>query len=184
MIRKAFSLLAACALAPTACAQQVQTFDNSAPNLMVVLRESIGANQKVEALSPMGKVKATLADGRHVEIETAWYGYVGDMHIRFVFDTPSSMPNATAGDLKRLGLTPEAALKLAVSNIERVYGAPKVTPWHDLMEVSGQLPDIGTSYFLDHAFWSDLLLQHPDGIVAMGSNVVPCSTRHYQIKRR
>jgi hypothetical protein len=89
------------------------------------------------------------------------------MHVRFVFDTPTSMPGASAADLRRLGLTPEAALKLAVANIKRVYGAPKVTPWNDLMEVSGDSPDLNSSYFLDHEFWSGLLKQHPDGIVAL-----------------
>lgn len=166
-MRKCLSLFFAFATAQAVAAQPAPSFDNSAANLMVVLRESIGANQREEALTPMGKAKATLPDGTAIEIDTAWYGYIGDMHVRFVFDTPTSMPNATPDDLKRLGLTPEAALRLAVANIARVYGAPKATPWRDLMEVSGASPDLDSSYFLDHAFWSRLLQQHPDGIVAL-----------------
>jgi hypothetical protein len=71
MIRKFLSLLFAFSTAPATIAQPVQPFDNSASNLMVVLRESIGANQREEALIPMGKAKAKLADGREIEIETS-----------------------------------------------------------------------------------------------------------------
>lgn len=166
MIRKFLLPLFAFSVS-SAFAQQGKPFDDGASNLMVVLRETIGENQREERLIPMGKTKATLADGREVEIERAWYSYIGDMHVRFVFDTPTTMPNASPDDLKRLGLTAEAALKLAVENIRRVYGAPKVTPWNDLMEVSGDSSDLNSSYFLDRNFWSGLLKQHPDGIVVL-----------------
>jgi hypothetical protein len=166
MIRKFLALVLGLFAALAACAQPAPSFDTSATNLMVVLRESEGANKSEESLVPMGKMKGRLPDGREIEVETAWYSYVGDMHVRFVFDTPTSMPNASADDLRRLGLTPEAALKLSIANIKRVYGAPKATPWNDLMQVSGTSPDLNSSYFLDHEFWSSLLKQHPEGIVA------------------
>jgi hypothetical protein len=166
MIKKFLSVVFGLSAASVACAQPVQSFDTSATNLMVVLRESGGANKQEESLVPMGKMKGKLPDGREIEVETSWYSYIGDMHVRFVFDTPTSMPNATADDLRRLGLTPEAALNLSIANIKRVYGEPKAIPWGDLMEVSGKSPDLDSSYFLDHEFWSHLLKQHPEGIVA------------------
>jgi hypothetical protein len=134
---------------------------------MVVLRESAGANKQDEALVPMGKAKARLSDGKEVEVDTGWYSYIGDMHVRFVFDTPTMMPNAAPQDLERLKLTPEAAVEQAVKNIKRVYGEPKITPWNDLMQVQGRSPDLNSSYFLDREFWNGLLKQHPEGLVAM-----------------
>jgi hypothetical protein len=167
MIRKLLSLLIPLAVSCAAAAQAAPPFDNSSSNLMVVLRESIGSNRQDDSLGPTGKVKARLADGKEVEIESAWYSYIGDMHIRFVFDTPTSMPNATPQDLERLGLTPQAALELAVKNIKREYGEPKAVPWNDVMQVKGKSPDLDSSYFLDREFWLGLLKQHPEGVVAI-----------------
>jgi hypothetical protein len=150
-----------------AAAEQAQPYDTSASNLMVVLRESPGANKQDEELVRTGKGKTTLADGSEVEYDLAWYEYLGDMHIRFVFDTPTSLPHAAPEDLDRLGLTPEAALDVAVANIRRVYGEPYAVRWNDVMEVRGKLPDLFSSYFLDKAYWNRLLERYPDGIVAL-----------------
>ncbi len=161
------ALFASLMLVAGAVAQSGPAFDNTASNLMVVLRESTGANKQDEALVPIGKAKAKLPDGKEIEFDPGWYSYLGDMHIRFVFDTPNSMPGASPRDLERLGLSPESALELAVANIKRVYGEPKATPWNDLMQVQGKSPDLDSSYFLDRAFWRALLKQHPEGIVAL-----------------
>ena len=167
MRRALIVMLATATIAPTVLAQPARGLDDNASNLMVVLRESQGSNKQVESLVPMGKAKVKLPDGREVEIDSAWFEYLGDMHIRFVFDTPTSMPNASPKDLARLGLTPEAALELAVKNIKRVYGPPRASPWNDVMQVKGKSPDLDSSYFLDKEFWSSLLKQHPEGIVAL-----------------
>jgi hypothetical protein len=142
-------------------------YDTTAANLMVVLRESPGANKQDESLVRTGKGKTTLPDGREVEFDLAWFEYLGDMHIRFVFDTPTSLPHAAPADLERLGLTPETALELAVANIKRVYGEPYAVRWGAVMEVRGKLPDLFSSYFLDKAYWNRLLERHPEGIVAL-----------------
>jgi hypothetical protein len=167
MLKFFISALALVTAISSAQSQPARSFDDSAANLMVVLRESVGSNKQDEQLVSMGKAKARLADGREIEIDTAWYSYVGDMHIRFVFDTRTSMPNASPKDLERLGLTPERALELAISNIKRVYGEPKATPWNDLMQVQGKSPDLDSSYFLDRTFWQGLLKEHPEGVVAV-----------------
>jgi hypothetical protein len=145
---------------------QAQAVDKSGENLMVVLREAIGANKQDEALKPLGKGRMRLADGKEIEFEFAWFAFLGDMMIRFVFDSPNAMLNAPPQDLARLKLTPDQALQLAVGNIKRVYGAPIAKPWTGgLMQVQGRSPDLDSSYFLDRAFWQDLLRQNPEGIV-------------------
>jgi hypothetical protein len=148
-------------------AQTGQVVDRSAQNLMVVLRESIGTNRQDETLKPLGKLRARLSDGSEKEFELAAFTFLGDMHIRFVFDGPTFMPNATPQDLARLQVNPAQALDLAVGNIKRVYGDPIAKPFTGgLMLVEGKSPDLNSSYFLDWDFWRDLLRQHPEGILA------------------
>lgn len=165
----AFTLCLALFGALPAARAQVTTpvsFDTGHGNLMVVLRESAGANKQDEVLKPYGKLRTTLDNGREVEFETSWYQYLGDMHLRLVFDGPQSMQSASPEDLTRLRLAPQQALDLAVANLRRVYGAPSAHPWSGrLMQVRGAAPDLDSSYFLDRAFWLDLQRQHPQGLV-------------------
>ena len=137
----------------------------SAESLMVVLRESPGANKQDEKLVAFGKAKVKLPDGQEVEFEPAYFEFLGDMHVRFVFDGPQIMASATPQDLARLNLTPEQALSLGIANIERVYGKPTSVPWDSgLLQVKGKSPDLDSSYFLDRAFWQELSKSHPEGI--------------------
>lgn len=146
--------------------QSEQHFDTSAPNLLAVLRESRGENKQDETLRPFGKLTARMPDGQRFEFDTSWYKYLGDMHIRLVFDGGQSMQSASPDDLRRLKLTPDQALKLAVSNLRRVYGPPAVQPWSGaLMQVQGASSDLTSSYFLDRDFWQTLQAGHPDGLV-------------------
>jgi hypothetical protein len=140
--------------------------DMSADNLMVVLRESMGASKQDETLKPTGKGKVKLPDGKEVEIEMASFEFIGDMHLRFVFDEPKTMRGATPQDLARLKLDPDAALKLAVANVKRVYGNPTIQPFSgSIKQIQGKSPDVDSSYFLDRDLWRGLLKQHPEGLV-------------------
>jgi hypothetical protein len=165
-------LLAAAATAPAFGAPAVPAagnddVDTSSANLIAVLRESRGENKPDEELRPYGRVTAQLPDGRRVELATSWYQYLGDMHIRLVFDGGQSLQSAAPNDLERLGLTPEDALALAVSNMRRVYGMPAAVPWTGgLMQVQGESPDLTSSYFLDRDFWVAAQRGHPQGLVA------------------
>ncbi len=169
-VRNFFALLAALACAAPALAAVAapagEPIDTSAGNLLVVLRESRGENKQDESLRPFGKVHATLSDGREIELETSWYQFLGDMHIRLVFDGGQTMQSASPEDLARLHLSPEAALKLAVDNLKRRYGAPAAQPWSgSLMQVQGGAADLNSSYFLDREFWGELSSHHPEGLV-------------------
>ncbi|MBG9387253.1 hypothetical protein [Caenimonas aquaedulcis] len=143
-----------------------QSFDTSAGNLIAVLRESRGANKQDESLRPFGQVRAVLSDGREIALDTSWFRYLGDMHIRLVFDGGEKMQSASSDDLKRLQLSPDEALRVAVSNLRRLYGAPSPLPWSGkLMQVQSESDDLNSSYFLDREFWKDLLKEHPEGLV-------------------
>jgi hypothetical protein len=161
----------AAALAGAAFAAQATTdadrFDIAESNLLVLLRESPGANKQDEALTPFGMIRAKLADGREIEFEASWFQYLGDMHLRIVFDGHRRVQSASPEDLQKLRLSPEEALSRAVENLRRRYGVPQALPWSGgLMQVHGSSPDLDSSYFLDRAFWQEQLQQSPAGIVA------------------
>jgi len=140
--------------------------DESINNLMVVLRESEGSNKADARLVPTGPLKAVLADGKEVELSFAWFEFIGDMHVRFVYDSPDSMRNLSVQEFEALKLTPQEAVRLAVKNIRRVYGKPTFEPWSKgVMVVEGKSPDLNSSYFLDDQFWQELLKRHPEGLV-------------------
>ena len=142
-------------------------FEVSVANLLVVLRESPGANKQDETLTPFGKIQATLPDGREVEFEASWFQYLGDMHLRLVFDGSRRVQSASPEDLQRLHLSPEEALIRAVDNLRRRYGVPVAQPWSGgLMQVQGNAPELHSSYFLDRDFWLEQLRESPAGIVA------------------
>ena len=115
---------------------------------MVVLRESIGANKQDELLVPLGKGRLKLPDGREADFEMAAFEFIGDMHIRFVFDSAQAIRIATPQELAQLNLPPDRAVQLAVANIKRVHGNPDATPWTaGLLQVSGRSPDFDSATF-------------------------------------
>ena len=153
-------------VAAGSAATGAETVDTGAGNLLAVLRESAGENKLDESLHPYGPLQATTPQGQRVEFETSWYRYLGDMHIRLVFDGPRTLQSASPDDLARLQLTPDEALHLAVANLRRVYGVPQVQPWSGgLMQVKAAAPELTSSYFLDREFWQALQTRHPDGLV-------------------
>ena len=135
-------------------------------NFMLVLREVEGANKQDFGFKPTGPSTATLNNGERVTLNNAWYDLIGDMHVRFVIDGEHSMQNLSAEEFSAFGLTPEHAAEIAITNIKSRYGSPRATPWEDgIMLVSGESPDLDSSYFLDREFWENLLTKYPDGVI-------------------
>lgn len=170
LLRRAGTLAALALAASAACAGDAQgneAFDVNASNLLVVLRETPGANKQEESLQPFGKIAAKLPDGRTVEFEASWFQYLGDIHLRLVFDGEQKVQSALPGDLQKLHLSPEQALARAVDNLRSRYGTPVAEPWSGgLMLVHGKSPDLDSSYFLDRQFWLDTVRDYPQGVVA------------------
>lgn len=163
----AAALLAAMTGALAGDARDGDPQDMSAGNLLVVLRETPGVNKIDEGLAPFGMITARAADGREYQFEASWFQYIGDMHLRLVFDGDRRVQSALPEDLQRLHLTPEQALAQAVANLRKRYGAPVAEPWEGgLMQVHGNAPELDSSYFLDHAFWLEQLRASPAGIIA------------------
>ena len=154
-------------LSGIALAQTADMPERKRENLMVVVRESAGANRADDALVPMGKVKVKRLGDREAELDLAYWHFIGDTHIRFVFDGPQMTMDATPQDLKDLGIKRvDDALALALINLKRVSGLPAASPLEGgVMSVEGQLADFNSSYFLDRAYWLSLLKNHPEGLV-------------------
>lgn len=159
-------LALACNLANAAPPAASEDIDTGAGNLLVVLRESRGENKQDETLQPYGRLAGTLPDGRRVEFETSWYRYLGDMHIRLVFEGSRSLQSASPDDLARLHLSANQALALAVANLRRLHGTPTVQPWTGgVMQVQAAQPEFTSSYFLDREFWERLQATAAGGLV-------------------
>lgn len=122
----------------------------SVDKLIVVLRESPGANKQDETLRPMGKAKTLSADGKEIELEAIWFQCIGDIHIRLVYDSPGVLVSATPQDLRRFGLSPEEAVQVAVANIGRLYGPPRTIDWTEgPTRLQAGQSDFDSSYLLD-----------------------------------
>lgn len=163
-------VMAGLALAASAAASAASAgpddFEQTTGNLLAVLRESPGANKQVESLQPFGKIATQLPDGRNYEFEASWYQYLGDLHVRIVFDGRQRVQSAVPKDLERLALSPEQAVLLAVSNLRSRYGDPVARPWNGgLVQVGGDAPELNSSYLLDRDFWLRELKKHPEGLV-------------------
>ena len=127
LFRSILAVVCGLVIAGPAMAQRIGDISTSADNLMVVLREWQGGNKPDETLTPIGKVWGDF-NGEAMTMELAWYMFLGDMHIRFVFEGPRSFKNATAEEFARLHLTPDEAVERALANIKRVYGEPRTEP--------------------------------------------------------
>jgi hypothetical protein len=170
LLGSALAVVVALIIAGNAAAQRIGQGSSTADNLMVVLREWKGGNKPDEALKPTGKVWANF-QGEVIVMELAWYEFLGDMQIRFVFDEPHSFRNATAEEFARLHLSPEEAVERALANIKRVYGEPQLVPWvGGLTQIMSQSQDLDSSFLLDRALWRNLLARHPGGLVAAVPN--------------
>jgi hypothetical protein len=134
--------------------------------LLPVLRETVGVNKQDETLTPVGRQSVTGRDGKEHVVELAHYAFIGDMHLRFVFDSDRMMLNASPQDLAGLNLTLSTALALAMSNLHRLYGKPVAKRLEgEIMQVAGKSVDFDSSYFLDREFWRGLNRKDPEGLV-------------------
>jgi hypothetical protein len=104
-IRYGLALVLATLFPLHSVAQAYEDFEISARNLLVVLRESHGANKQDESLQPFGKLRATLPDGRGVQLQASWYQHLGDMHIRLVFDGAQPLHSASPASARHRACT-------------------------------------------------------------------------------
>jgi hypothetical protein len=132
-------------------------------SILVVLRQGDGNSRTEDAATPAAAIEVPLPNGATASMVPAWYDLVGDLQARLVRVDATSMRSVHAEEVA--ALTPERALARALTNLERLHGAPTASPWHNLQRVNGLATDYDSSYFLDRAFWRRLLDAHPQGLV-------------------
>lgn len=96
------------------------------------------------------------------------FGYMGDMQLRLVFETPGGQPAAVrAEDLQRMELAPGKAVGVALANFKRRQGPPQVSSLGGGVYVlrCAQQEQV-SAYFLDRSFWREQLLKFPQGLLA------------------
>jgi hypothetical protein len=96
------------------------------------------------------------------------FGYMGDMQLRLVFESPDGEPGAVrAEDLQRMDLTPGKAVGVGLANFKRRQGPPQVSSLGGGVYVlrCAQQEQV-SAYFLDRSFWREQLLKFPQGLLA------------------
>jgi len=92
--------------------------------------------------------------------------FVGDLHLRYSFDDPKFVSGVSASDLKRLGLTREQLLPLAIENFRRLYPGRKIEyPLPEIALVT-DAGDLEPCLMLDAAFWEKETERRRSAIVA------------------
>ena len=79
--------------------------------------------------------------------------FVGDLHLRYVFDDPKFMIALRGHDLKRLGVAREELATLAIANFRRLYPKLTVIRPEPLLGVVTQGGQLEPCVMLDGAFW-------------------------------
>ncbi|MCU8278049.1 hypothetical protein M2G82_21570 [Vibrio vulnificus] len=134
--------------------------------LMLVVRTSYGGNKATQKLVESGPLTMQDKSGKEISFELAHYQFIGDTHIRFVFDSECSMENATAEEFKSFNLSPNEAVDIAIKNIYRDYGEPNLYQLEQgIYQIQGNSPDFDSSYFLDAPLWENLEIHFNSSIV-------------------
>lgn len=133
--------------------------------LRLILRERPGADKPDDVPSLVAPFTTPIPGGGSVTLAPAWYDLIGDLQLRLVRETPDALLTMEVDDVAAMGLAVDAAVALALANLERQVGAPTVQPWHNLRRVGTSEEEFDSNWFLDRAFWRARLAEHPSGLV-------------------
>jgi hypothetical protein len=130
-----------------------ESASRSRERIVALVRTQSGADPKAR---PTQKIEPVVMKAETPEAALAapiFDHFVGDLHLRYVFDDPKFMIALRGHDLKRLGVTREELPTLAVSNFRRLY--PKLTviqptPGLGVVTEGGELEP---TVMLDGLFW-------------------------------
>jgi len=96
------------------------------------------------------------------------FNYLGDLSLRLVFDRPEGgLSVASPADLEHLRVSPQAAVALAVVNLKRRNGPPRVTSSGAVYQLMCSEPDYASAYLLDRPFWRAQVEKFPGGVLAV-----------------
>ena len=155
------------ALAPAAArAQSKDPLPRTKDYIVALVRSHPAADPRSR---PVQKIEAAVmkADEKSAPDNALVFDhFVGDLHLRYVFDDPQFMLALRVRDLKRLQLPREELPALVVTNYRRLY--PKLTvarpdKWLGLVTQGGELEPC---VMLDGAFWQRQMKEFGGAIIA------------------
>jgi uncharacterized protein YtpQ (UPF0354 family) len=92
--------------------------------------------------------------------------FVGDLHIRYAFDSPKGVINLSERDLKELGLNREQLLPLAIANYRKLYPQMTVERPNAVIGMLTRGGELEASMMLDAEFWEKEKQQFGGQLVA------------------
>jgi hypothetical protein len=121
--------------------------------IVALVRTYPGAEAKARPVQKIEPVAMQTDSPEAASAAPVFDHFVGDLHLRYVFDDPKFMVALRGHDLKRLGVNRDALAVLAVENYRRLY--PKLTvirpePSLGVVTDGGQLEPC---ILLDGRFW-------------------------------
>ena len=144
----------ALALAPRArAAESKDPLPRTKDHIVALVRSHPGVDPKTRPVQRIEPVIAKPDPSSAPDNALVFDHFVGDLHLRYVFDDPQFMLALRARDLKRLAIDRAELPTLVVANYRRLY--PKLTvvrpdQWLGLLTQGGELEPC---IMLDGAFW-------------------------------
>ena len=138
--------------------------------IVALVRAHPGVDPKSRAVQKIEPV-VIKTDAKSGQNPPIFDHFVGDLHLRYVFDDPKFTPFLHESDLKRIGLDRDELPALAVSNFRKLY--PKLTVvhpdrWLGLVTQGGELEPC---VMLDGAFWEQQMKLFGGEVIAVVPSV-------------
>jgi hypothetical protein len=135
-------------------------------NIVALVRSHPGVDPKSRPVQKLEPIALKLDPKLAPEDAPAFDHFVGDLHLRYVFDDPKFTPFVYVRDLKRLGIDRDELPALVVANFRRLY--PKLAVaypdrWLGLVTRGG---GVEPCVMLDGAFWQQQMKSMGGEVIA------------------
>lgn len=144
---------AALALPRLVAAQSKDPLPRTKDYVVALVRSHPGVNPQSRPVQRIEPALSKPDPKASSDNELVFDHFVGDLHLRYVFEDPQFMLAVRARDLKRLGLERDALPTLVVENFRRLY--PNVTVFQPVpaLGVVKNGGNLEPCVMLDGAFW-------------------------------
>ena len=125
----------------------------SRDRIVALVRTHKGADAKSRPLQKIEPVAMKAESGEAALAAPLFDHFVGDLHLRHVFDDPKFMIALRGHDLKRLGIARDELVTLAAANFRRLYPKLTVLRPEPSLGVVAHGGELEPTVMLDGAFW-------------------------------
>ena len=128
---------------------------NSRDKVVALVRSAPEIDPKSRAIQKIEPIVLKPEAGSSASDLPVFDHFVGDLHLRYVFDDPRFVQAMRARDLVRLKLARSDLPKLVVENYRRLYPDLTVIQPEPGLAVVGKGGELEPTVLLDAAFWND-----------------------------